>query len=132
MAKPKTRAQLEAENEMLRGVHRWNAISDMFRTTVRTLGGVVIAFWVYKTAAVLAGHSTDASFFLGVLSDIKVSQGLLAAFGLGGLSYGARQRHLRKKNIERLEGRLRELEQMVDPGRSSSLLTRRGETPGRE
>ena len=50
------------------------------------------------------------------------------AFGLASLGYGAFQKKLRQSTIERLQGRITELETLVDSSRTSSDLTPRGET----
>lgn len=53
---------------------------------------------------------------------------LCIIFGIAGIMYGIKQSKLRKDTIERLQGSNKALELKVDPGRSSSKLTKRGET----
>lgn len=52
--------------------------------------------------------------------------------GIFGMVYGRRQASLRKSTVERLTAQITILEKIVDPGRSSSQLTTRGETAERD
>lgn len=74
----------------------------------------------------LSGLSTAADIQLSFLVDISVYIAWLA--GAGGVGYGLHQRKLRRDTVERLQARITELESEVDPGRTSSGLTGRGDT----
>jgi hypothetical protein len=86
----------------------------------------------YLSIAALAGRSTLAAFGLYLFADLKVntvvSHLAMATFGIGGTSYGYAQRRLKQKNIERMSRKNEELEQKLDPNRSSSSLTKKGLT----
>ena len=58
--------------------------------------------------------------------------GLGVLVGVAGLIYGKVQAWLRRETIRQFEARVRELETMLDPGRSSSGLTTSGDTPPEE
>lgn len=92
----------------------------------------VISYFGYLSIAALAGKSTLAAFGLYLVADLKVNTVLshlaMAAFGLGGTSYGYAQRKLKQRNIERMSRKNEELEQRLDPNRSSSRLTKKGLT----
>jgi hypothetical protein len=90
-----------------------------------------IAFCAWVLAGALksfAGVTTLADMkmsFLGSLTTERVAA--LGAAG-GGIVYGQRERKLRQKKTAYLEGRIHKLEQVKDPGRSSSRLTSEGKT----
>lgn len=54
--------------------------------------------------------------------------GLAIIFGVAGIVYGRRESKLRKDTVERLQDRNCRLEREIDPKRSSSQLTPRGDT----
>jgi hypothetical protein len=58
----------------------------------------------------------------------KLDELLTWGVGVGGIFYGWRQRKFRKDDIEKRSERIAQLERMLDPGRSSSGLDRRGGT----
>jgi hypothetical protein len=74
----------------------------------------------------LAGTETLADIELAFLANVNVYTVITFTFGLTGVAYGAYERHVRQKQIRRLEGRIRELEKMIDPKRTSSQLTKEG------
>jgi hypothetical protein len=76
----------------------------------------------------LAGKTTFAYFFANFLANIGVQ--FVAALSVSGLSiaYGVYQKQQKKITTERLHKRIKELEIQINPERSSSGLTPRGET----
>jgi p-aminobenzoyl-glutamate transporter AbgT len=102
---------------------------------VRLCKWIPIAFMcyvAYLSIAALAGKSTLAAFGIYLVSDLKVNKFLshivMAAFGIGGTSYGYAQKRLQQRNIERMSSVIQELENKLDPSRSSSRLTAKGLT----
>ena len=91
-------------------------------------GLVVIGYYMYRSVSALSGHTTFANIILRFLADFRVTEGVAYIFGLGGIGYGLRNRKLRKDQLERMARRVKELESQIDPRRSSSRLTARGET----
>lgn len=87
-----------------------------------------ISYVGYLSIKSLSGQVTFANIVVRFISDFRTSRGVAYLFGLGGIGYGVRQRKLRRDNIEKLSERVQHLERERDPGRSSSRLTRRGET----
>jgi hypothetical protein len=92
----------------------------------------VICWFGYLSIASLAGRSTLASLGLYLVADLKVNKVLshiaMFAFGVGGASYGYRQKRLMQRNIERMSPALEQREKQIDPNRSSSRLTSKGQT----
>ena len=128
MVKRKTRAGLEIENRFLRERYWTEAIASVANTVTKWGALVLIAFFGYRAVDVLAGQETLADIGIRFLADIRVSTAVGWLSGLLGVGYGIRQRALRYNTIERLQTRIRELESAIDPKRSSSKLTTRGQT----
>jgi hypothetical protein len=91
-----------------------------------------ICYFAYLSIAALAGKSTLADFGIYLVTDLKVNKVLshiaMAAFGIGGTSYGYAQKKLYERNIERMSKVIQGLENKLDPNRSSSRLTTKGLT----
>ena len=128
MAKPKTRAQLELENKLLRSDRAAQGIASVVREMVRWIGIVTVAFFAYKSIDVLAGKTTSSNIVFRVLTDLKANQYFGLIFGGGGVYYGYRQKMLRKQTVERLQSRIQVFEKYIDVRRSSSTLTSTGDT----
>lgn len=129
MANRKTLAVLRAEIRSLRRSHWTHAAASILTTGLRAAAVVLVARYLYLMVLALAGDRTVADIGIRVLGDFRISAVLPMAVGIGGAFYGHRQRSLRKKTVERLASRIRELERQADPARSSSGLTSRGDTP---
>jgi hypothetical protein len=127
----KSVADLKAENKYLRRSNGAQGLAATAQTLIRWIGLAFIAFMVKETAVEIAGTETIADVGVKFLADIRVSESVawITAFLFGG--YGAIQRKLRKDVIQQMSGRMTNLETTIDPKRSSSRLTERGDTnPG--
>ena len=96
-------------------------------------GGVIMTYFLYLIIKELAGKNTWADIdvnFLGkkTILIFIIGSMLFLIFGIGGLLYGRHQSKLRKDTVEQLGGRVRDFETEADPKRSSSNLTKRGDT----
>jgi hypothetical protein len=92
------------------------------------LGLYGCGYLAYLSIKSLSGQVTLADIAIRFISDFRTSRGVAYLFGLGGIGYGVRQRKLRRDHIEQSSRTIEHLEKLTDPGRSSSRLTRRGET----
>lgn len=92
---------------------------------IRWVAIVACFGFVYLSIDSLAGKQTDAVINLKMLLN---SNFLGVIFGSGGIIYGYAQKKLRQKVIARLQPRIQHFEQLMDPTRSSSLLTEHGNT----
>lgn len=70
----------------------------------------------FKILEILGGSADRVTTFLAIF------------LGVTGILYGLFERHRRRDAVEHMEGRIRSLEKCLDPNRSSSGLTTRGDT----
>lgn len=124
----KNKAQLQAENKMLRESKVAEGWITIGQSVVRWAAIVFIIRYAYLAIVALAGKQTDADIGVNFLADINVAVALAWSVAAAGTVYGLRQNKLRKDTVERLQQRIQSLEQQVDPKRTSSRLTQRGET----
>lgn len=113
----------------------WVRVVDTVGATIQTavpwVCMVAMAGFFYLAIYSLSGRHTFADIGIAVLSDVKISCALAYTFGVGGILFGLKYKSLKADNVERTGNRIAELEKELDPGRSSSRLTSRGETrPG--
>lgn len=124
----KTYVELQAELDLLKRQRRSGEISTVLRDLIRWGGVAVVAYFFYLSVASLAGETTAADIGIAIAGQLEVSDAFAILFGGGGVAYGMGQRRLRRRTIERLQERIRSLEQQIDPGRSSSGLDSQGRT----
>ena len=130
--KKKTAAELAAENKLLRTGNLATGVNNVLLNLIRW-GGVVLIFrYIYLSIEALSGKTTMAAIGVNFLGNLTVSQSLAYILGGGGLLYGLGERRLRKRLVKRIGGRTRQLEAAIDPRRTSSNLTERGETNPRD
>jgi hypothetical protein len=104
------------------------------RTTIRVGGGCFAAWCLYLSIDSVAGKTTafQAAVTVGfsLLWDIR----FVVAFSVAGAAsvWAAAERWLRHRKVEHLQGRVKELELQIDPGRSTSGLTTKGRTNPRD
>src|SRR6266567_6653131 len=104
-----------------------DVIGSVVNRAIPWVGVVFIAYNVNSAVRFLAGRTTFADVGIKFLADFRISEAVAYVFGGGGLLYGLRNRKLRKDNVERMTRRIAQLEAQIDPRRSSSRLTSRGE-----
>lgn len=127
-AKKPSRADLEAELRVMRRQRNGGAVASVLNNLIRWAGVVAIAGFAYLSIESLAGETTNADIGIRFAGNIKLSEVFAFLFGGGGVAYGLRQRTLRKSTIDRLQERIRRLEENKDPSRTSSGLTTKGDT----
>lgn len=126
--KKKTRADLEAELKSLRNARLSEGFVSVAKDIVRYGTLVLIVRYVYLSIDSLAGRQTLADVGFTILGNVNVSVVIAWGAGAAGLAYGWQQRKLRRDTIEYLQRRNIELESELDPNRTSSSLTPRGDT----
>ncbi len=133
MAK-KSKAVLEAENKILRKSNFSQGLTAIIQTFIRVGGAVAIVYLCRLIVGDLAGKQTasDIKFTLAgfdfIGDGLKPNEIVAYAVSAGSVLYGLLQKRLRKNTIEKMHVRTGNLEKMIDPKRSSSNLTTRGDT----
>ena len=125
------------EHELLTVRHQmWsNVISSIGREIIRW--GCIV-FCVYRVSLVgieWAGKWTVADVDVKIDTGIPgfwLVNGAWAIITVSGLIYGMNQARLRRQTIRHFEDSKKTLEIKIDPRRSSSQLTKSGETPSEE
>jgi hypothetical protein len=111
---------------------RWETLDTAVARLCKWIPICVICYFGYLSISALAGKATLAQFGLWIFADLKATKAfshvVTSLFGLGGVTFGYRERKLRQKNIERMSAQLTEYEIKIDPKRSSSRLTKKGST----
>lgn len=99
-----------------------------YRTVIRTIGWCFALFMAKEALVSLAGQTTNlvVSATLSVLADFKFVISITLAGSCA--AWALVERALRHRKVEKLAGRIRELETAMDPKRSSSNLTPKGKT----
>lgn len=128
----KSKAELQKELEFYRRADYQNAWSSILNNLIKWSGLVLIAYFIYRSVDSLSGKATDANIGVSFLAKITLSEWVAWIFGVGGVGYGMRQSNLRKRVVARHEAKERAWEAEIDPNRSSSGLTFRGETHPRD
>jgi hypothetical protein len=89
---------------------------------------VGIAYFLMKSIEHLSGETT--AILISYLSDTPCGITVTVSVGVGtlGVAYGLRQHRLHRRTIEHFAPRLAKYEHQVDPNRSTSGLTKEGDT----
>jgi hypothetical protein len=149
--KTKTKSELEAEIKILRGGCRLESITKIFKTFFIVCGFIYAFHIIGEVAKEWSGKDTNAN--INVLADIKASADINAdkstnnqivqkvvpayswlpgilglIFGVAGISYGRAESKARRDIIERLHPYQEGWEKEQDPNRTTSKLTKRGDT----
>lgn len=119
---------LRAELQLLKRARKAESFVAILLALIRAAVFIAAFHYSYLIVASLAGKNTVAEFVLKFLGIDEVSKPLSWLVGVLGIAYGKWQHKIRRDTIERLQGRIKALESMFDPKRSSSNLTQRGET----
>jgi hypothetical protein len=132
----RTRAEADRaerrEDKKLRAavlVQRWMTIGAVIKRLIPWAGAVLIVYFgVYRTSEALAGKVTIADIAHSFIAHLTADRWVAYIFGGGGIGYGLMQRSLRKSTVARMHRRQKELEERLDPNRSTSTLTPQGNT----
>ena len=148
MANKKSNAELRAELRMHRQHGIGNNITKIIRDIIKWGAIVAIVYYGYLSIDTLSGRTTKANIDINAQGVLSLNEGsgaqgatkdaelpvcrivilIALIFGIGGVVYGRRQAKLRKDVIERHHYLVQKAEKRIDPGRSTSQLTQRGDT----
>ena len=122
------RSQINAGLEWAKYGKKWDTIGGIFNRLIRW-GGVVACFYCsYLMIDALAGKTTATDIALNAITDLKLDERILYLLTSGTTFWAIRERKLRKKTIKDITAQKKELEEHIDPNRTSSNLTETGDT----
>ena len=122
------KSRIDAELEWAKYGKKWDTIGGIFNELIRW-GGVVTCFgFLYLIVDSLAGKTTATDIALKAITDLKLDRGVLYLLTGGTTLWAIRERKLRKKKTKDIEAHVKELEERIDPNRTSSNLTETGDT----
>ena len=128
MAK-KTKQDKEHELRLIRGASLTWSITSVLNQAIRW-GALVAIVWLSGNA--LVGISENVSgkiteIVVSIIGAFKLQMLLPLAIGGGGLVYGFHERKLRYVATKRQTTQIKALERVLDPNRSTSWLSPKGE-----
>lgn len=124
----RSREQLLAEIDRLKANTLIHEVGSIARTFIR-FGTIAFCAYMAKEALVaLAGKVTTANILVEFLSSISVNVAIAWTLAVFGVGYGVLERRMRKRAVRHLAERKAALELRLDPKRSTSGLTRTGDT----
>lgn len=124
----KSKTQLQAELKGLRLARAADGWVTVLLSLIRWGSIVLVTRYGFLAVETLSGQVTLAEIGIDFLGKVEVSVALAWTVGIVGGVYGWRQRKLRRDTVERLQARIQHYESMCDEKRSSSRLTRRGDS----
>lgn len=117
-----------AELEWAKYNKKWDIIGGIFNGLIRWGGVSVCCYFLYLMVDTLAGKTTVADIALKAITDLKLDEAVLYLLTGGTTFWAIRERNLRKKNTKHIAAHTKELEEIIDPNRTSSDLTETGDT----
>ena len=108
----------------------FNRVMDLLRLCVWFGGPALIGYvFVVLPLQATAGKTTTVSFLYQMVFAYKLDLAATSAAAAIAIALWSRERKTRKDTVERLHAQIKELELKLDPDRSTSGLTPRGDTP---
>ena len=122
------RSRINAELEWAKYGKKWDTIGGIFNGLIRWGGVVACCYCLYLMIDALAGKTTATDIALNAITDLKLDERILYLLTGGTTFWAIRERKLRKKTIKHITAQVKELEEHIDPNRTSSNLTETGDT----
>ena len=127
MAQKKSTAQVEIEQSTKLAGIKVTATADVIMTLTQ-YACIAFAFYCFKEAVHdLAGQTTVAKLVLDLAANLTANEWFAYICALGGSAYGGVRHRQWKTMCERMGPAKTAREKAIDPGRSGSKLTARGE-----
>jgi len=124
MVRKRSKEELDAQVR----IRQIDARASVANALIRFAGLGFLGFCAWRSVAALAGQATLASIGITFLGNVYISEAAAWLLAVVSVGYGYRQRQLRRREIARFSPLIREREQAIDPKRTSSQLTERGDT----
>lgn len=96
------------------------------RTGLKCITTAVVAYFVWNALKDLSGHDTNLAVKLLANVDVSIVFSWLATASTS--VWAVKERRLRVRKVEQMQARIRQLEEHIDPNRTSSGLTVQGGT----
>lgn len=128
MANRKTRAQIEAETERHRFSSKLDAFTQISITAFHAIVVLGCAWFLYLIVASVAGTDTRVEIIVSAAVALGKKAWIQWAVTSVAALWAIGERFLRKRNVRRMGARNTALERRLDSRRSSSRLTRSGDT----
>lgn len=128
MPKKTVMSRDEMKPEVALKIFQYDSAFKLAANLIRWTGIVLVVYWAYRIVEALAGQTTVAEFDIEMLPNLRASQIAASIWAGAATGYAFFERDLRRRTVERLQNRITELEKKIDPSRTSSKLTTRGET----
>ncbi len=126
--KPSTPEISEGDHRLFIHVKYIETIGSIVHTLIKYGAILGIAAFCYLSLNALAGRYTLAQIRIATMADFRISELLAYAFGIGGITYGRKQKKLRTDVISRYASARAEQEKALNPQRGSSELMPGGQT----
>jgi hypothetical protein len=124
---------LESRQLELRYQLRFRIIDAISRALDQLIPGaagvLIVYFGIYRPVHALASKQTLALFGFKLLVDTRPNEMISYLVAFLGWMFGINAQRLRRNTTARLTYRIQELERRLDPNRTTSGLTPRGQTP---
>ncbi|MCB1985558.1 MAG: hypothetical protein H6936_09120 [Burkholderiales bacterium] len=101
---------------------------DLVNRLVSAIIYISLGYFAYLSIESLAGKTTLTNIFVSYFSAKESDYGLPWVFAFFMFIWAILERKLRKKKTNSLQGRIKELEKIIDPNRTSSGLMTTGDT----
>lgn len=120
----------QQKNEDRSDLYRVDQYYKTIRTGIRSIAVIAVAYFAFECFRQFAGKSTELNLALSLLVNALVDIKFVVSLSVAGLAsiLAWRERRLRYRKTEELQGRIIKLERRIDPNRSSSGLTPKGKT----
>ena len=122
------KSRIDAELEWAKYAKKWDIIGGICNNLIRWGGVVACCYCSYLMIDALAGKTTATDIVLKAITDLKLDERVLYLLTGGTTFWAIRERKLRKKTIRHIAAQKKELEEHIDPNRTSSNLTETGDT----
>ncbi len=113
-------------------MRRLQLLSAGWEQFLRAASVLAVCVCGYFCIRELAGRQTFADIRFRVIADLKANKWMafVVPWGVAAVAtaWGAGERYLRKRHIKRVSSEQSEMQKMLDVGRRSSNLSKRGET----
>ncbi len=122
---PSSRSDRKTQQQLI------DRCADIVNLLVGAAKWVILGYFALQAVRALAGKTTSASFALVVhwLSSGKLPMVVAWIGACLAIIYGLLERQLRRRKTAYMQDRIKKLETKIDGHRSSSQLTKTGDTP---